>query len=317
MTGLRVTTVLDPPASPAVPSRRRRPVLLVTLVVVAVLLAAAGYVAAARVRSTDLRRSYLGANGWPTIGQAAYRVGTVVHASAAQDPVPIASLAKVMTAYVVLQSMPLRGRDEGPSLTITARDVQDYVLRRSRDESVVRVAAGERLTERQALAALLIPSANNVAVLLARRVAGSTAEFVARMNAAASRLGMAQTRYVDPSGFDPRTVSTARDQLTLATAVAGNAVISDLVSRTSYRLPVAGVVRNTDILLGREGFVGTKTGSDDAAGGCFMFRTTRVVHRQLTEVLGVVLGQRGRHDITAGLTAAHQLAAHIGSPAGG
>jgi D-alanyl-D-alanine carboxypeptidase (penicillin-binding protein 5/6) len=75
----------------------------------------------------------------------------------------------------------------------------------------------------------------------------------------------------------------------------------------SYRLPVAGIVHNTDSLLGRGGFIGMKTGSDDAAGGCFMFRAYRSIGGINTQVLGVVLGQHGRHLLTAGLYAGKQL----------
>ena len=313
-----MTTLLNRPDRLTQPvRRRRRPALLFALLAVTVLAAGAGVVVADRVRTSDLRRSYLGADGWPVDGQAAYRAAAAVRVGPGQEPAPIASLAKVMTAYVVLQTLPLRGRTAGPTFTVTPGDVRDYVRRRDRDESVVRVAAGERITERQALAALLIPSANNMAGLLARVVAGTSTEFVARMNATARRLGMGQTRYADPSGFDPGTVSTARDQLVLATAVERDGVIDELAARTSFRLPVAGTVHSTDALLGHDGFGGTKTGSDDAAGGCFMFRTTRIVDGRVTDVVGVVLGQHGRHDVTAGLQAARQLAARIGPPAQG
>ncbi|WP_375481571.1 D-alanyl-D-alanine carboxypeptidase family protein [uncultured Jatrophihabitans sp.] len=325
-----MTTTLPRPDLPASPSptpsstpRSSRRVVLTAALVVGLLVA--GGVAALvvhRVRTSDLRRAYLGRDGWPVSGQAAYRLGgagvpVTVRSSPGQNAAPIASLAKVMTAYVVLRAQPLRDGEQGPVYTVTAADEQDYRARRARNESVVRVETGEHITERQALAALLLPSANNVAVLLARRIGGTTAGFVVRMNAVARSLGMAQTRYTDPSGYDPRTVSTARDQLTLAGAVAGDAVFADLVSRTSYRVPVAGSVRNTDALLGREGFIGTKTGSDDAAGGCFMFRTWRVARGRVTDMLGVVLGQHGRHDITAGLQAARQLARTVGPAAGG
>ena len=140
------------------------------------------------------------------------------------------------------------------------------------------------------------------------------------MNATARLLGMASTHYTDPSGLDPATVSTAADQLVLAARLAGDDATATafglLVAQESAVLPVAGRVHNTDALLGHDGFVGTKTGSDDAAGGCFMFRTWRVVHGEITDVVGVVLGQHGRHAVTAGLYAARQLADRIGPAAG-
>ena len=75
------------------------------------------------------------------------------------------------------------------------------------------VAAGEAISERHALEALLLPSADNMAWILARWDAGSQDAFVARMNAAARRLGMTGTRYTDASGLDSSTVSTTADQV--------------------------------------------------------------------------------------------------------
>jgi D-alanyl-D-alanine carboxypeptidase (penicillin-binding protein 5/6) len=123
--------------------------------------------------------------------------------------------------------------------------------------------------------------------------------------------GMSHTTYTDPSGFDDGTVSTAVDQLRLAQVAAGFPVLAEMMAARSYELPVAGTVHNTDSLLGRDGFVGMKTGSDDAAGGCFMFRSRRMVDGRAVELIGVVLGQQGRHLITAGLYSAKQLADRV------
>src|SRR5205814_7710540 len=130
--------------------------------------------------------------------------------------------------------------------------------------SIVPIVAGEELTELQALQALLLPSANNVAAVLARWDAGSEARFVARMNATAQSLGMSHTRYTDPSGFDDATVSTAADQVRLIDRAMRVPVFAGIVATPSATLPVAGTVHNTNTLLGHDGFVGVKTGSDDA-----------------------------------------------------
>jgi serine-type D-Ala-D-Ala carboxypeptidase (penicillin-binding protein 5/6) len=84
-----------------------------------------------------------------------------------------------------------------------------------------------------------------------------------------------------------------------------------MMAMPSYDLPVAGTVHNTDTLLGHDGFVGMKTGSDDAAGGCFMFRSRRLVDGKPVDLVGVVLGQRGHRLITAGLYSAKQLADRV------
>jgi D-alanyl-D-alanine carboxypeptidase (penicillin-binding protein 5/6) len=292
------------------PARRRPPWTVVGVVVLLVLATAAGL--ALRARDADSRRAYLSADGWPARGQGAYQLGGGrPAASPDQRPVPIASLAKVMTAVVVLRHRPLDAAADGPTLLVRAEDVADTARRVDRDESVVAVRAGERLTERQALLALLLPSANNVAIMLARYVAGSVEAFVGEMNATARSLGMTRTTYTDPSGYDPATVSTAVDQLALARRAAADPTLVAIMSTPRYRLPVAGTVANTNSLLGQDGFVGMKTGSHDAAGGCFMFRAYRSVRGVDTELIGVVLGQRGDSLIDAALYAARQLADRV------
>ena len=245
---------------------------------------------------------------WPKSGEAAYTLGTgPVRASPHQPVVAIASVAKVMTAYLVLRASPLNSTRRGFTLVVTRRDVQDTARRAGRDESIVPVRRGEVLTERQALAALLLPSANNIAIMLARRVAGTVTQFLRQMNAAAVRLGMRHTRYTDPSGFEATTTSTAADQTRLALAAMRIGFLAGIVGRSSYRIPVAGVVHNYDVLLGHDGFVGIKTGSDDAAGGCFVFRSRRLIGHQVVLITGAVLGQRGRNIIAAALDASRAL----------
>jgi D-alanyl-D-alanine carboxypeptidase (penicillin-binding protein 5/6) len=255
---------------------------------------------------------YLASGDWPVRGQAALAVGTSqIESSPDQRPVPIASVAKVMTAYLVLSADPLRGDANGFTMMVTPADVADTAVRRQNGESLVAVRAGEVLTERQALAALLLPSANNVAVMIARHVAGSVGAFVATMNRTARALGMTHTTYTDPSGLDAGTRSTAADQVILARHAMRLPAFAEMVGTSQYELPVAGTVHSTDSLLGSHGFVGIKTGSDTAAGGCFVFRTRRVIDGHLTYVTGVVLGQRGSDLIAAGLAAASQLADRV------
>jgi D-alanyl-D-alanine carboxypeptidase (penicillin-binding protein 5/6) len=249
---------------------------------------------------------------WPEFGQAAVRIGqSRVQAGPNQHAAAIASVAKVMTAYLLLRDHPLRPGQDGPTITLTDADVADTERRRRREESVVSIAAGEQLSERQALQALLLPSANNIAAALARWDAGSTERFVARMNATARSLGMTNTRYTDPSGYDDATVSTAADQVRLVDRAMRLPVFASIVATASAELPVAGTVHNTNALLGRNGFVGVKTGSTAAAGGCFAFRAIRWIHGKRTAITGVVLGQPGHNRIAAGLVAADAMVDRI------
>ncbi|HEY1485605.1 MAG TPA: hypothetical protein VGF84_05850 [Micromonosporaceae bacterium] len=286
--------------------RRARPGAVVALVV-ALLLVATAFVAGRQLLH-DNDRAYLSTNGWPQHGQGAYVLGTGRPAvSPNEQPVPIASVAKVMTAYLVLRHDPLRAGDSGRRFVVAGSDVVDTESMRHEGQSIVDVRAGERLTERDALMAILLPSANNIAIIVARQVGGSVASFVAEMNDTAHTLGMSQTTYTDPSGYDAGTVSTALDQLRLARLVAKDKTLAAMMATRSYWLPVAGVVTNTNTLLDQDGFVGMKTGSDDAAGGCFMFRSERHTDRGNVTVIGVVLGQQGPNLITAGLRAGKEL----------
>jgi D-alanyl-D-alanine carboxypeptidase (penicillin-binding protein 5/6) len=247
---------------------------------------------------------------WPQQGQAALVLGNGRPApSPHEQPVAIASLAKVMTAYLVLERYPLSGGQDGFTITVSAAEAQSVVQDRAEGQSVVAVAAGEQLTERQLLEALLIPSGNNIAEILAARVAGSEPRFIAEMNAEARALGMDYTTYTDPSGFDPSTVSTAADQLRVFQKAMRFSVFRQIVSMADVTLPVAGTLTNFNRLVA-EGYAG-KTGSDSGAGGCLAFFThVTVAGRRLTAV-GVVLGQGQGSNTSALLAAAGEAAEQL------
>jgi len=246
---------------------------------------------------------------WPREGQAAVEVEGVGSFGTAggHAPVPIASVAKVMTAYLTLREHPLAPGKKGFAMTITRKDVEEEEQRVALDESTLPVRAGERLTERQALEALLLPSANNIAALLAVHDAGGLGAFVSRMNSTARKLGMTATTYSDPSGFNAKTVSIATDQLKLAEVAMRVPAFAAIVDRPSAKLPVAGRVPNYNGLVGTDGFVGVKTGSDGAAGGCLAFAKRVNVGGRWLKVLGVVLGQRRGALVEAALESAQRL----------
>jgi D-alanyl-D-alanine carboxypeptidase (penicillin-binding protein 5/6) len=246
---------------------------------------------------------------WPREGQAAVEVEGVgsFGSTGGSDPVPIASVAKVMTAYLTLREYPLPPGEQGFVVTITPADVAEEAQRLALGESTLSVKAGERITERQALQALLLPSANNIAALLAVHDAGGLTAFVARMNSTARKLGMVSTMYTDPSGFNDGTVSTAVDQLKLARAAMSIPAFATIVDESSAELPGVGRVANFNGLVGSGGYVGVKTGSDRAAGGCLVFAKQVTIGGRRLTVLGVVLGQREGSLIETALAAAKRL----------
>jgi D-alanyl-D-alanine carboxypeptidase (penicillin-binding protein 5/6) len=230
---------------------------------------------------------------WPAQGQSAAGVEGVgpIGTHGSHRPTPIASLAKVMTAYLVLRAHPLASGASGPPITVRPADAAAYRADLAAGQSVVAVRAGERLTERQALEALLLPSGNNIATLLAKWEAGSEAAFVATMNAQARALGLTHTHYADASGVRAATVSTAGDQLRLAMLALKDPVFAQIVAMPQVTLPVAGRQYNVDALLGRDGIVGVKTGSTSRAGGCFVFAAHERLGGRTVTVVGAVLHQ--------------------------
>jgi serine-type D-Ala-D-Ala carboxypeptidase (penicillin-binding protein 5/6) len=249
----------------------------------------------------------LGTVSWPRQGQAALALGDGrPAASPRQQPAPIASLAKLMTAYLTLERYPLSGAQSGFTITVTAAQARAATQAAARDESFVAVRAGEQLTERQLLEALLIPSGNNIARMLAGLLAGGETRFLEEMNAEARTLGMDHTIYTDPSGFDPGTVSTAADQLRVLRRAMRFQVFRQIVSLAGVTLPVAGAVSNFNPLIA-EGYAG-KTGSDSAAGGCLAFFTRVSVGGRRLTAAGVVMGQGKGDDTRAILAAAGEAA---------
>lgn len=209
--------------------------------------------------------------------------------------VPIASVTKVMAALVALRKLPLSGNEAGPTYTITAADVADYRRVAAEGGSRLPVSVGERFTERQMLLGLLLPSADNLADTLGVWVAGSDTAFVQAMNAEAGVLGMSATHFADTSGLSARTVSTAADLVKLGAAALGDPALAAIVATTSATMPNGTVVRNLDLNLKTvPGWLGIKTGSTGAAGGCLLFAAQRPGPpgpAGPVRVVGAILGQ--------------------------
>jgi serine-type D-Ala-D-Ala carboxypeptidase (penicillin-binding protein 5/6) len=215
----------------------------------------------------------------------------VLGSAGSTDPRPIASITKVMTAYVILKDHPLKPGETGPVIELTTSDEERWLEMVAEDQSSLSVYAGQRLTEMELLEGLLVPSANNYAEILAVWDAGSISAFVDKMNEEAQTLGMVNTTYHDTSGFSPDTVSTATDQLILARMAMQNPVFASTVRLEQVTIPGVGTVQGVNQLLGVDGVVGIKTGFTEEAGGNFAFAAIRDAGGQQVDVFGVILGQ--------------------------
>ncbi|MGI5347077.1 D-alanyl-D-alanine carboxypeptidase family protein [Streptomyces sp. CA-250714] len=233
---------------------------------------------------------------WPRQGQAAVKLpGTgTVGTYGRQKPVPTASVAKVMTAYVLLTEKPL-GKDEaGPMIEVDGKAVEEG---RSKHESRIKgLTAGQKFSQQDMLKMLMIPSGNNIARLLARWVTHSRTEtaFVRKMNEAARKLGMKDTTYTDPSGLDAGTVSTAVDQLKLAEAVMRFAAFRAVVALPSATVDGLDepLINNMDKLLMSDLSIrGVKTGSNTPAGGTLVWAAYKTVGDKTPLILGTMLDQ--------------------------
>ena len=236
---------------------------------------------------------------WPSNAQGAICIADkeLIDKTPDQSPKPIASVAKIMTAYLILKEHPLTAFQDGPSLEFTAEDEKTYAQDKSDGQSVVKVVAGEKLTERQMMEALLLPSANNIATALAKWDSGSITAFVEKMNKTALALGMNNTHYEDPAGIDLNTQSTAYDQLLIAQQAMKIDSFREIVRMAQTKLPVVGTVYNVNYVLGKGGIVGIKTGSMPRVGGNFVFASYADVGGQNILIIGAVLGVGGRQPI--------------------
>jgi len=254
---------------------------------------------------------------WPPGVEAAIAVpalgGDPVASSSSESPRPIASLAKLMTAYLTLREHPLGPRQGGPVLVMSSQDVSIYNTDVSENQSSVEVKVGERLDERLLLEAMLVRSANNIASVLGQWDAGSREAFVDQMNATAQRLGMVNAHFSDASGFLSSTVATAADVALIADRDMELPDFPALADQPSVTLPYIGTLPNIVNRIGAGSVVGIKSGYTLWSGGCAAIATQDSTPAGKLTVVGVVIGQQSADAISRAADAAEDLAEEAGS----
>jgi D-alanyl-D-alanine carboxypeptidase (penicillin-binding protein 5/6) len=207
------------------------------------------------------------------------RDGFVLYARKARSRRPIASTTKLMTALIALQQLPF------------GRRLEASPYRAGAAESRINLRPGERLTVRDLLLALLLESANDAAVTLARGTTGSVRAFVARMNERADRLDLRDTRYANPVGLDDSgNYSSALDLSILARTLLENETFATIVDLPSARLRTGShprIVANRNRLVTSVPWIdGVKTGHTQQAGYVLVGSGTRKGVRLVSVVLG-------------------------------
>ncbi|WP_338017855.1 D-alanyl-D-alanine carboxypeptidase [Streptomyces adustus] len=230
---------------------------------------------------------------WPSEGQGWMDVNGIgsMDDFGRQTPVAIGSVAKAMTAYVVLKDHPMKPGEEGASIPVDATAEKEGGYDKDGESTLNTVKEGDKLSQKQALSAVMIPSANNIARLLARWDAGSEAAFIKKMNDTAKQLGMTNTTYTDASGLKETTVSTAQDQVKLGHELVKIQALMDITKLPSWTDPSGQKHRNYNTLVPYNNALGIKTGSTTKAGGNLLFAATKEVGGETVTLVGAVLGQ--------------------------
>lgn len=244
---------------------------------------------------------------WPSggSGQVELEKAGIIGGVNPNTELPLGSVAKMITALVVVKDHPINLGATGPIVTVNASDVSLYQTMVHQQDTVVPVALGEQLSEYQLLEGLLVPSANNFAVMLANWDAGSTTAFAAKMNSLVKSLGIHHMVLNGPSGLNPHSVGSAHDLVVAAQAVLKNPVLRYIVAKAQATLPVAGITYNINYDVGHNGFIGIETGIM-GNGGDFVFAANGPSGSSGL-IIGAVLGQPGTQPLIAALNEGNKL----------
>jgi D-alanyl-D-alanine carboxypeptidase (penicillin-binding protein 5/6) len=233
---------------------------------------------------------------WPAVGEAA--IGSMkdgLLASSANDEklYPTASMAKVITALAIMEKRPFKPGKEGEKYTINKNDIAGLKRSISEGGSVLPLLIGMKLTQYQGMQRMLIASDNNMADILVERIFGSKEAYVSYAGEMLKRMGLTRTHVADASGLSPATVSTPLELVSIGIAALKNQVISRIVAQQQAQMPIAGIIKNTNQLLGREGIIGIKTGTTDKAGSCLLFAASYTAKDGTKDTMvGVIMGDR-------------------------
>ena len=208
---------------------------------------------------------------WPSAGSSA--VGIVDGDSiscktyGATTARPTASIAKIITVLTVLQKYPLTGNETGPTITISAQDVDFYQNTVANGGSNLPVALGEKLTEKQLLEGIMLESSDNMADTLANWAFGDFAKYKTAAQKFLAAHDLRETTIgSDASGLDPATTSTPNDLCHLMSLALQNSTLAAIMGTSEIsNFPLGNnetkTIKNTNKALGQTGIFAGKTGS--------------------------------------------------------
>lgn len=234
-----------------------------------------------------------GASAVVSLGVSSQPAGEILSPIAVggtQEALPIASIAKVITALVVLDAKPITD-GVGPAVTLTVADYQSYLDYTSRGSRSLAVFQGETWTEHELVQAMLLGSSNNHADTLASWAFGSVEAYAESANTWLADQGLSGTRVVDATGLDEDSVGTGSDLARLAALAATDPVVSGIIANPASALASRRGVQNRTAFLPEQGVTGISYSYTDAAGLCVLF-TASVINGTSTFVFaGAMIGE--------------------------
>ncbi|MCR2826034.1 D-alanyl-D-alanine carboxypeptidase family protein [Microbacterium sp. zg.Y909] len=312
--GRRSGREIDPDARR---TRRRRRLWVTAVVLVLMLAGGGGYsgwaltaplaepVAATQVPevaappAADIALPPEGASAIAISGAADYlgtEDGSIWATTGTEEPRPMASITKLITALVVLDAYPLAdATDPGPTLTFDRADHALYDKYYVMGATIAAMPIGSSMSLHDALATMLIPSACNYAEAVAGWAFGSQGAFLRAARDWLAVNGLTQTTIVEPTGIDPRNTSTPGDMIALGRIAAAHPAVAEIAATRGLSLPGPGWMNNTNSLLGQSGITGLKTGTLDPGGSNLLY-TARLdvgIGAPL-DIVGVLLGASSR-----------------------
>ena len=239
-------------------------------------------------------------------GYGASAVGAIGYPEAfatagSTEPLPIASISKIVTSLVVLEAKPLLPGDSGPTITFTVRDAALRAKYVALNGETKPLTAGTTISQLDLMRVTLVASANNYADALSGWAFGSRAAFEIAVTAWLSSHGLDHTTIVEPTGINPGNVSTATDLVEIGKLALANPVVASIVSTESMTVAGVGSFANTNTLLGRLGVEGIKTGTLNGSSNLLFAATFRYGSHAVT-VVGAVVGAIDHRAVDATVT---------------
>ena len=231
--------------------------------------------------------SVTGADEFP----ATAGVDGILNATGGNEPRPIASISKVITALVILAAKPLEAGQAGPTLNFGKAENDTYDKYYVLGATIAPMKIGSSMSQHDALAMMLMVSASNYAEVTSTWALGSQANVRSATKKWLADNGLTGTTMVEPTGIDPRNTSTPTDLIKIARLAMANPVVAEIVGTETAQLGSLGVQANRNGVLGVDGINGIKTGTLDEAGSCLLFSAiTDVGLDAPVTIVGVVLG---------------------------